>query len=180
MENLKSILGEDNMTLKICIQWLLDNNYGILVDGFFVTTKKLNDELVGPNNIPPGTIINRVDQVSEEIQRKEENLQYKKDVWTKFCDDAGIPYRVIAPGGSRYTVRQFSSGIASKLIRIIKDPNINYTRLVESTKNYYATVTYKALLSNYFDKELWRVEYDSFDKIKNNSTPNDSSSRWED
>lgn len=138
------------MTLKGNIQWLLDNGYCVLVNKTIVFTNKVNDELNGVKasiEKPPTT----KDIIA--------GLTDPKSVWNKFIEDAEVPHRVKAPDGGVYTVRQYSIANAKRLVSIINDPKIEYDRLTQSTKNYYATVTYKALLSNYLEKGLWLHEY---------------------
>ncbi len=170
------------MDLKQVVQWLLDNKYGLVVNNQFVLTQKLNQELfdrpitnevatVQVNQMPEVVVVATTVPVS--------SPDNKKTIWNEFIERCAIPHRVKATDGGVYTVRQFSPSAVNKLIQIIKDPLIEYDRLVESTKHYYATVSYKALLSNYLLKDIWRGEYDNF-KPGNISNTGDGSSRWED
>ncbi len=157
--------------VKKCAQWLLDNGYAAMIDRVFVLTQKFFTELSITNGQTTTTVVK---PYTPEVRV----LDNKKDVWNQFCTDAEIPHRVTAPGGGSYTVRQYSLANANRLIKIISDPTIDYKTLVESTKNYYKTVTYKTMLSNYFEKEVWRGEYDSW---KNGTTKTyDGSSSFED
>lgn len=166
------------------MKWLLDNQYIVIVGTQVVFTKKVSEELKG---------LGFNTQITESIQLNVgspgivETLtpstftlaDDKKAIWNRFIIDADIPHRVKSPDGGVYTVRQYSPGCAIKLMKIVKDPNINYKRLVESTKLYYKNVTYKALLSNYIDKEIWRSEYDAWDEQKPTPLQN-GENRWED
>ena len=144
------------MDLKTCAQWLIDNQYAVLHNNHYVLTNKFFKEL----NLKDGNVQPVIEKPFIPEVRVQDN---KKDVWNKFCTDAEIPHRVTAPGGGTYTVRQYSLANANRLIKIISDPNIDYKTLVESTRNYYRTVTYKTMLSNYFEKEIWRGEYEMWE-----------------
>lgn len=158
------------MDLRTCVQYLLDNGYAIITQNQVVLTKKLNEELKGKSTIT---------QVPTKVETVVvTNLDDKKAVWNKFIEDAEIPHRVNSPHGGTYTVRQYSQQNANKLARIIAA--VDYNRLVESTKNYYKTVSYKALLSNYLDKDIWKHEYDSWTGQAVKSNQNDGTNRFED
>lgn len=147
---------EETMTLKKNIQWLIDNGYCVLVNKTIVFTSKVNQELKGSGI---SAAIEEPPTPKEEIKGLSDD---PKQVWAKFIEDAEIPHRVIAPDGGRYTVRQYSPANAKKLVAIINNARVDYIKLVESTKNYYKTVTYKALLSNYLEKDLWVHEYNEW------------------
>jgi len=160
------------MELKQVTQWLLDNGYAHVVNGeSFVLTQKFISELgLSVQQVPVTTIRSKTlsgDPTLEEL----------KEVWTEFKNDCLLPHRVTATDGRQYTILQFSKGVAKRLYKIISDPKIDYNRLVESTKHYYATVAYKALLSNYIDKDIWVHEYENWGKKE--TTVTDGSNRWE-
>lgn len=162
--------------VKKCAQWLLQNGYAVLVNNQFILTKKFTDELKLTDN----QVVTTTTEITKPYIPDIKVSDNKKDIWNQFCIDADIPHRVTAPGGGSYTVRQYSLTNANRLIKIITDPTIDYKTLVESTKNYYKTVTYKTMLSNYFEKEVWRGEYDSWGKGGRNIIPNDGGNPWED
>lgn len=161
------------MNLREAVQWLLDNDYGIMVGKQFVLTQKVSNELGGfaANDETPVAIPIRT---ARTITRPTETD--KKAVWNKFVEDAEVPWRVKAPDGGIYTVRQYSVLAANNLIKIINDPNIDYVRLTQSTKNYYQTVTYKKLLSNYLNDGIWKSAYDEWGK----EIKVDGENKWED
>ena len=165
------------MILKDCVNYLLENGYGLVVSGQFVITKKLNDDLF---NRTPNVITPEPPQVMIPGKPIVTKATLGKDLWNTFITDAEIPYRVTAPDGQTYTVRQYSPSIAKKLIGMINDPNIDYSILVASTKHYYKTITYKALLSNYIDKEIWLGEYQAWKENKGKHTANDGNNLFED
>lgn len=145
------------MTLKESLKWLVDNGYCVVVHNQVVFTKKTQQELAGSGL---KAVIQEIETPADVI--KQLAAGDSKLVWNKFIEDAGIPHRVKAPDGGVYTVRQYSASNAKRLVSIINDPAVDYQRLVDSTKSYYDTVSYKALLSNYFEKGLWRHEYDEW------------------
>lgn len=164
------------INLKECVDYLLANGYAVVALDQFVVTKKLQDELFKREpNIhtpePPQTIM--------PVKTVSPKSLIGKDLWNIFIADAEIPWRVTAPDGGVYTVRQFSPAMAKKLSTIINNPEIEYSILVESTKHYYKTVTYKALLSNYLEKDIWFGEYQEWKKNKGKTiTPRNDGSNW--
>lgn len=162
------------MDLKQCAKWLLDNQYAVVVNNSFILTRQFFDEL----KLLDSQATNKAAEVVKPFIPGVKVLDDKKDLWNQFCLDAEIPHRVQAPTGGSYTVRQYSLANANRLIKIINDPSIEYKVLVDSTKNYYRTVTYKTMLSNYFEKEIWRGEYDAWKAGKTRAM--DGSSMLED
>jgi hypothetical protein len=169
------------MSLKESLNWLIENGYAVIVQNQIVFTKKCAEELkvmgvTAKTNEDVPTITIAV-PVKPEGERPTGD---KKEIWNKFIEDAQIPHRVKAPDGGIYTVRQYSPGCALKLFRIIANPEIDYMRLVESTRHYYKTVTYKALLGNYIEKEIWRSEYEAWENKNTKEQPlTNGENRWE-
>ena len=164
------------MTLKTCIQWLLDNKYAVLVNGEFIVTKKLNDEISGKTNTA-NPIIKLVETENKVVVKDSKSVDEKKGIWNKFCTDACIPHRVKSTNGGLYTVRQYSTSLVDQLLKILNDSKIDYNRLVESTKSYYNNERiYRKLMSNYFFEDIWRVEYDLHTEMPKST----GSSKWED
>jgi GTP-sensing pleiotropic transcriptional regulator CodY len=100
-------------------------------------------------------------KTSTELVKYKVTENEKKEIWNKFIADTKIPHRVTTSTGT-YTVRQFSLPAANCLLKIVKDPAIDYNRLVKSTNNYYNTVTYKILLSKYLLNGVWKDEYEHY------------------
>lgn len=172
---------------KELLNELLDNQYMVLVAGRPMFTSKFEKELgyippitipsiMGTDVVSPEMVLTMATANSAEAMKKIGDL---KLLWNAFIVDASVPWRVKSDSGNTYTVRQYSQNIARKLQKIIQDPKIDYWRLAESTKNYYKTVTYKHLLSNYIGKDIWYHEYQSYNKDGKNSI-DDGSNRWED
>lgn len=170
------------MILKEVIQWLLDNKYGLIVNDQFIVTQKLNQDLF---NRPQDSVvaiarvihIPETVNVSNIINKDIVSIDNKKQIWNEFIERACIPHRVKDGKGGQYTVRQYNEPAIKKLISIIKDPNINYDRLINSTKHYYMTVSYKVLLSNYLLKDMWLDEYKNY---KEGSVNHEGTNRFED
>jgi hypothetical protein len=167
------------MILKEVIQWMLSNGYGLLVNNQFVITSKVNQELFNTPVIQSSVEVVKTStelvKTSTELVKYKVTEQEKKDIWNKFIADTKIPHRVDTGTGS-YTVRQYNLPAANVLVKLVKDPQINYEKLVKSTNHYYTTVTYKILLSKYLLNGVWKDEYDNY---KENSKANDGSSKWE-
>lgn len=165
------------MELKTVIQWLLDNNYGVLINGEFVQTEKLNKELT--NRAPTIVVQTAAETVRVSVPPKSIiAIEDKKELWNKFIADAEIPFRVGSTTGGQYTVRMYSKPAVDKLIEILRKPKVDYKILVASTKNYYATVAYKILLSKYLLNDVWQDEYEHYLRGKPMVQPGDN--RFED
>ena len=163
------------MTVKDSVKFLLDNDYAIIVNRKLVLTDKLSVALdLGVEVSTPQILF----KTSQEVVTVSKSTDYK-DIWNKFIEDSEVPHRVKSPtDGGSYTVRQYSQANARKLANIVNDEEIDYNRLVQSTKNYYRTVSYKALLSNYIEKGIWKDEYDNWkeNELQDGAIGN----RWED
>ena len=174
------------MALKEVIQWMLDNGYGLLVNNQFVITHKVNEELFTKpvtQSVELVKTTNEVVKTSTELVKRVEKKKIvtedeKKKVWNQFIADSKIPHRVNS-GTGVYTVRQYNLPAANVLWKIVNDPTIDYQRLIDSTNNYYKTVTYKRLLTNYLLNEIWKDEYDNYNKSTVKKS-NDGSSIFED
>lgn len=173
------------MEFKQIVQWLLSNSYLVFINNRPVLTSKFEKE-VGyvpteplPAPVPDMNWVIDIGSTESTSAATMKRITDPKLAWNTFIIDAEIPHRVKTTDNKTYTVRQYGSNVARKLLKIIQDPSIDYWRLVESTKNYYAVTSYKALLSNYIDKGIWEQEYKEWDKTKKNVTPSDGGNRWE-
>lgn len=165
--------------LKKVVQYLLDNEYAVVVNGEVVITAKLNKTLKGEFKEldKPVSIIGsgRTAQELDAALFPDE----KRLLWDKFIQDADIPYRVVSPNTRDvYTVRQWNKVACKKLLGIISNPKVDYNTLVESTKNYYATVSYKKTLTNYLNDDIWAQEYLEWVKNKGRTAPRNDGSNW--
>jgi hypothetical protein len=154
---------------KEVLEVLSKFGYVVFIDNKPVFTKKFKDlNTETENRSPIATMVMA-------LPSKMATLEEKKAVWNQFIKDADIPHRVTATTGGVYTVRQFNKPAADRLWRIVSDPGIDYDTFVSSTKNYYKTVTYKRLLTNYLLDEVWKDEYEEWKK-KGTATTADGSS----
>lgn len=158
------------MTLNEIAQWMLDREYAILANGQFCLTAKFHTDLK-TTATATATVAQKIVAINTE--------EHRKEVWNKFVEDTDIPWRVQNSSGGVYTVRQYSKLAAKKLVSIINDEAIDYQRLVDSTKHYYKTVTFKKLLSNYINEDIWKDEYEQYKKQAQH-TIFDGGSKWED
>jgi hypothetical protein len=160
-----------NEVIKELVKWAEKQQYLVYINNEPVLTAKFYREHRVEKELSPK-------QISNELTRPTTYTNDLKEIWNAFIVDADIPWRVSDNKGGQYTIRQYSKGVAKRLSTIISDPKVDYKRLVDSTKQYYKTVTYKNLLSNYIDKEIWK---DAYENYKENSIipVNDGSSPWE-
>lgn len=167
------------MSFKEIAQKLLDDGYLVLVSGKPVLTAKFEKEIGYVDKVSMLTNTLSPKQISNELVKPTTYTDNPKEVWNAFVDSCEIPWRTRTTNNETYTLRQFSVGIAKTLMKIISDPKIDYVRLVESTKQYYKTTSYKMVLSNYLAKEVWKDAYENYNvrSIKVDST--DGSSLWE-
>lgn len=166
------------MTIEEIADKLLVNGYLVLIAGKPVLTAKFERALGYEDKTPVSEKLTPK-QISNELVKPTTYTDDLKEIWNAFISDCDLPHRVSDNRGGTYTIRQYSKGIAGRLKRIIADPALDYTRLVESTKHYYRTVSYKSILSNYIDKEIWLSEYENYNSNKIQDRVNDGSNRWE-
>lgn len=167
---------------KQLVEGLLQDGYLILVGGKPVLTAKFEKELGYKSQEVAMTPIQKEIVKSENVMNSGDVMKKITDpklAWNTFILDAEIPHRVKSTDGSTYTIRQYSQSIARKLLKIIQDPKVDYWKLVESTKNYYKTTSYKALLSNYISKDIWMNEYSEWKGTGKTVTLGDGGNRWE-
>src|SRR5690606_2334782 len=162
------------MTTKEAIDYLIDNGYLAWINNELTILNKLRRELLQAEDIN-AVAPNRV--VGEGGYIPHPDLSDKKAVWYKFIEDAEVPHRLYTNDGKSFTVRQYSPNIADQLIKIIK--SCDYSKLVESTKKYYKRNGYRVVISNYFAKEIWKGEYDSFGQVEKKPIRVDGSNPFE-
>ena len=153
------------MILKDVVQWLLSESYAVIVQGQLVITQKCQSEITSLIAPPIEQVLPTV--APKKVTRPPVDV---RAIWDKFMEDADIPHRVTAHNGGQYTVKQYSRPAAARLAQIVNDKTIDYKILVESTKNYYKTVTFKQTIGNYIEQEVWRYEYLEWQK-KGNKKP---------
>lgn len=136
------------------VNYLLENGYLAMINGEITFTGKFKREF---NPVPAKKL--------EEIFPDTNTAGTREEIWRKFIKDAEIPHKATATNGKQYTIRQYSPGIANKLMQIIKEVD-DYNVLVESTKLYYKSNSYKKILSNYIDQQIWRDEYERYEQAK--------------
>lgn len=170
------------MEFKEVVKWLLDSGYLVMMSNKPVLTGKFERSLGIKQEEPQQSkelIV--IKPTTSNPDRPMSQITDLKLLWNVFVHDCEIPHRVTAPDGGKYTVRQYSPTVARKLMKIVQDPRIDYNTLIESTKNYYKTVHYKKLLSNYIGQDMWLDEYNEWCKNKNRPQQHtaDGGNRWE-
>lgn len=156
------------------VDFLLQNGYLAHINGEITITGKFKREF---RPVPRERI--------EQIFQDSPTVVSREAIWAKFIKDADIPYKGYSTDGKTYTIRQYSPGIADKLIQIIKTVP-SYELLVESTKAYYKSNTFKKILSNYIDQKIWKDEYERYEqakkegKLNNFLAPSSGGNKFED
>jgi hypothetical protein len=141
------------ITFSKAVDYLLENDYLAVINGEKVITNKFLREF---KPIPKERL--------EQLFADSPDVISREAIFKKFCEDAEIPYKgTFTDSGKQYTIRQYSPGIADRLIKIIKSVP-NYKILVEATKLYYKSNGFKLILSNYIDKQVWKDEYERYEK----------------
>lgn len=163
------------ITFATAVDYLLENDYlAVTTDGKIVITNKFTREF---RPVPKSRL--------EEVIPNSPQVISREQIFRKFVEDADIPYKASGTDGRQYTIRQYSPGIADKLIRIIKSVD-SYNILVESTKLYYKSNSFKKIFSNYIDQNIWRDEYERYEKnvkagtIDHNIATSSGGNRFED
>lgn len=114
-------------------------------------------------------IINKRD-MSKDVRGVCQNLSKKyygisaKTALTYFFNDAQIP--AFQRSKDMEFALHTSNAKSLKIFSgIMLDNSIDFTKLVERTKNYYkSSKTVKKNMTNYFVDGLWKTVYDSYDK----------------
>jgi hypothetical protein len=148
-----------DVDFSTAVDFLLKNGYLAQVNGEITLTGKFK------------RTFNPLESAkAAEVFKESPPIFTQKDIWEKFVKDAEIPHRVSNQKGQSYTVRQYSNALANRLAKIIADPDIDYKTLVQSTKNYYRSNAFKFTLHNYFEKEVWKIEYDNYEQEHRNNS----------
>lgn len=141
------------ITFSSAVDYLLDNGYLAVINGEVTITGKFKREF---NPVPKTKV--------EQIFKDNPEVVSREAIWKKFIEDAKVPYQVTATDGKKYTVRQFSAGIADRLISIIK--KVDYEILCKSTEQYYNQNGYKKTIKNYFEEGVWQGAYEEYEKAR--------------
>lgn len=143
-----------DVDFSTAVDFLLKNGYLAQINGEVTLTGKFK-RTFNPLESAKAT----------EVFTESPSIFTPKDVWEKFVKDADIPHRVSNQNGQSYTVRQYSNALANRLAKIIADPGVDYKTLVQSTKQYYKSNAFKFTLHNYVEKEVWKIEYENYEKL---------------
>jgi hypothetical protein len=138
------------INLKQAVDFMLEHGYMAVLQDELVITNKLQREFKA---IPADGL---------DTVFAGEQFMDRKSVWDKFIKDACIPYQAEGSSGRKYTLRQYSDGLGTLLVSIIK--KCDYKILTESAKRYYNTATFKLILSNYLKGQVWYEEYKRYEE----------------
>lgn len=135
------------------VEFLLENGYLAYLSDKVVITNKFTREF---NPLPRPR--------AEQLFPDKPEVVSREDIWNKFMADAEVPHRATFSGdGKQYTIRQFSLKAANNLIKVIKSVP-DYKVLVEATKAYYKSNSYKLTFTNYLERRVWKQQYDQYEK----------------
>ena len=138
------------MTLKDSIEFLVNNNYLVVLEGDVRITSKLYKALSIKKVVeePVMTVAHATELIKtpSEVVKSIKSVKKLTDaelraVWNKFVEDTGIPWKVTTPQGAVYTIRHFGPTAAAHLHKVISSTDVDYNTLVEATKSYYRNVT---------------------------------------
>lgn len=87
-----------------------------------------------------------------------------KEKFQEFIKLCEVPYRLpIGNKGETYTVNAYSKPGMEAFVRALKQPGMDYSRLVAATKAHYADPrASRKTISNYFIQEWWVSVYQEY------------------
>ena len=87
-----------------------------------------------------------------------------KEALRDFCVAIELPFQVVSPTGSKYTVKYVTEKIAKKFISVLA--KVDKADLIEVTKKYYKETEYPVTIKNYFEQDLWEIALENKDYPK--------------
>jgi len=133
------------------LQWLLDKQYAIMVGKHLVLTSTLYKDLELITKLPEAPVIRKLSR-GEEL----------RELWRTFVTEADIPSIAITQTGGSYFLRPYSESGALELKKVLSTAGVSRQRLIESTKFYYRTVSFKKTLLNYLRDGVWEEAYNNY------------------
>lgn len=149
------------MQLKEVVQWMLENNYMVAVNGKYRVTAKFNKEMTG---VEKGLIVTKSGPMVLEAGLSPAVTNTKTEDWTsayiQFISDAQVPSRSESSTGS-YDVNKYSEP-GMKAFKKAIESGVIYAILVKSTMLYYKThKRYAVKIGNYMSDGIWRTDYET-------------------
>jgi len=90
-----------------------------------------------------------------------------KEALRDFCVAINLPFQVVSPTGSKYTVKYVTDKIAKKYLSILA--KVDKDDLIEVTKKYYKETEYPVTIKNYFEQDLWETALENKDSFEGTS-----------
>lgn len=147
------------MDLKQIVQWMLENNYLVVIKGKYKVTSKFNKEVTGKEM---GVMM--LGQKPIVTENALTSLASTGPIdWTQqflnFIKDAEVPARGEGKSGG-YDINKYSEE-GMKAFKKAIESGVQYPVLVKSTMLYYKTHSAYALkIGNYMADGAWRSDYE--------------------
>lgn len=123
----------------------------------------LKEEIKTPALIPTGSVKTTPVQAGNVKPIEQLKGLSPREALKKFIKEAEIPFRIQNGNFSAFTASAPSDQADKKFQQILKNPDIDYNRLVASTKAYYADLSLsRVMISRYLLNDIWEYQYNQF------------------
>lgn len=99
--------------------------------------------------------ISGVFYLTDKLKAVAEDMGSPKVALKEFCVDIEIPFQVISPSGSKYTIKYVTDKIGKMYLRVLA--KVSRAELVEVTKKYYKETEYPVTIKHYFENNVWET-----------------------
>lgn len=99
--------------------------------------------------------ISGVFYLTDKLKAIAEDMGSPKAALKEFCVEIEIPFQVISPSGSKYTIKYVTDKIGKMYLRVLA--KVSSAELVEVTKKYYKETEYPVTIKHYFENNVWET-----------------------
>lgn len=110
--------------------------------------------------------ISGVFYLTDKLKAVAEDMGSPKAALKEFCVEIEIPFQVISPSGSKYTIKYVTDKIGKMYLRVLA--KVSRAELVEVTKKYYKETEYPVTIKHYFENNVWETALENKDEKKVN------------
>lgn len=118
--------------------------------------------------------IDNVYYLTDKLLAIADDIDSPKEALKEFCKAIEIPFQIISPNGSKYTIKYVSLNAGKKYLKVLK--KVDKDLLIAITKKYYKETQYPVTIKRYFEEDVWEVALESKDTV----TGGVSSNKFED
>ena len=107
--------------------------------------------------------IDNVYYLTDKLLAIADDIGSPKEALKAFCEAIEIPFQVVSPNGSKYTIKYVSLSAGKKYLKVLK--KVDKDLLIAVTKKYYKETQYPVTIKRYFDEDVWEVALESKDTV---------------